>query len=1466
MSITSLNRYPYFDDFTPSKNHLKYLFKPGRNLQVRELNGIQSVFKDQIKKFSSNIFRNGSRVSGGRSRYKESSYVKLNSIDLSEIKPGYLITGTSGVSAVVTLASKVNGLNYVFFEYRSTGNNQTTRAFTSNEGLTVTDSDGAIVWSGPAGVLGNGKIFLVEEGVFFYDGQFIQTSSAGIAVSLTSDDPQCRIGFDVIDEIVDCVDDPSLLDNAAGYSSFNSPGADRYKVTLQLTKRKKDPSDGSRFITLAKISALGVEYLKSDAEYAIFGDMLAKRTFEESGNYSIEKFKIRILEHKAASVDDPLGLSVDGSEDNYAAIISPNVCYINGYRVELALPTTIIAPKAAGSDDNETYLGRIDLVQVDQNGVVTIKLGSPSGSPVAPLPDNGQMPIYQIRASGSDRSIKGIVPIRLDTIRYTMRDIGKIENRIKTMEYYTALSLLEKSAESMTIKDSNGLDRFKNGFIADDFSKYQAGDIGSSEFRAGLDRVYRELRPSFTARSRKLSFNSELSSNIINRNGMLMIDYDEEVIESQPFATKSLSVNPYFDITSQGSMTLTPNNDTWSDTTSEPAISITVDSGVDDFTTLASKSGILNTEWGSWSQVNKTVNTVVDGGNTSAVRTGTVITSDTTSSRAVTAADVWQTTSTTTAVTEQRSGLAKSVGSRTDSHSWQNVSDVTISTFMRPTRIKFTVTGLAVNTKHYAFFGGDSVESKTRMTSNNLGEGLVSDSKGSIKGEFVVGSNEFYVGEKNFELLSVNDYNQRNTDANYSTASATFFSGGLDVTTQDVSLNVITPTWNETTVSDSKTTVTNNTSVDLTPEEKARRAAATKVTEKPSTKITEKPSTKITMKLDGGSSARTVVNVPGGQHLDPIAQSFKPSQDCFITSIDLYFASVDTINTSLWVEIRQMENGYPVSKGLQRKNVLTSEIKTSADASVAHRVTFDYPIFVEGMKEYCFVIGGWSPNTRVWVARMGDPLVDNADATVDTQPVLGSSFRSQNGTTWNAEQYEDIKYNLNVAIFKYQSANIVMNNVNESEPLPEDPFECQVGLDSIRVYMNDHGLTSGDKFYLHMFENETFIINSSNGQMPVTGQTIFTSNGRGTAGDVVVDQGSGTANITIQDMVGFVKTGDAYSCEMLDLTDPSGNVTGRLSSISGTVISGPIDSIAGIPVSKLIGTHIVDRADSIDSFIFKVDAAYIPTETGRFGGKNIRIDANSKYDVFNVSGAYLGYGSSESWGLIGTGHNPQDGIFESSNYQEKESKTFIPGSDTHLDAPLKLANDVNESIQIKGGKSIKIEAKFTTPSTFISPIINLSSFSAILISNRVEWLTEDADNVAPQAGQHYHNETKSNGSERFKYVTKAITLKNPATDLMIAFDVYKDKDADFEVYYKMLPAHSTKNLDVDVSWVKVPSIVKKDSADLEDRVEYELLLSEIYSSEWDAVEYSSFKIKLVGKAKNTAKPPLFQNFRAIAVT
>ena len=58
-----------------------------------------------------------------------------------------------------------------------------------------------------------------------------------------------------------------------------------------------------------------------------------------------------------------------------------------------------------------------------------------------------------------------------------MKDIGELEKKINQLEYYTALNLLEKDAKSFQVQDENGLDRFKSGFVVDNFSGHSIGDV-----------------------------------------------------------------------------------------------------------------------------------------------------------------------------------------------------------------------------------------------------------------------------------------------------------------------------------------------------------------------------------------------------------------------------------------------------------------------------------------------------------------------------------------------------------------------------------------------------------------------------------------------------------------------------------------------------------------------------------------------------------------------------------------------------------------------------------------------------------------------------------------------------------------------------------------------------------------------------------------------------------------------------
>ena len=81
--------------------------------------------------------------------------------------------------------------------------------------------------------------------------------------------------------------------------------------------------------------------------------------------------------------------------------------------------------------------------------------------------------------------------------RYTMKDIGKLEDRLDNVEYYTALSLLERNAESFEITDANGLNRFKSGFMVDNFKGHRVGDTAHRDYKCSMDMERGEVRPMF---------------------------------------------------------------------------------------------------------------------------------------------------------------------------------------------------------------------------------------------------------------------------------------------------------------------------------------------------------------------------------------------------------------------------------------------------------------------------------------------------------------------------------------------------------------------------------------------------------------------------------------------------------------------------------------------------------------------------------------------------------------------------------------------------------------------------------------------------------------------------------------------------------------------------------------------------------------------------------------------------------
>lgn len=1244
---------------------------------------------------------------------------------------------------------------------------------------------------------------------------------------------------------------PTLIDDVTSDWTLD-PGVTDYAYTE--SKLVKNSNELSAFLSTQR---LHVEY----------------KAFAHTGNtgyYTVDSYAQLLIPGGGGSEPsmtyETLPTFIDRSKVVYplASSIDFRPDLMAGSTMEPVIP----ANSATAIYEVEFYLPRTDLLQLKADGTLYVKQGLPSETPRPPKADEDAMALYQIYLKPYTYSLDDISVKFIENKRYTMRDIGRIENRVAKLEYYTVLSLLEQKTANMTTKDVNGLDRFKNGFLADDFSGFKAADLVHHEFRAAVDATRFELRPSFKARNNKLAPNQLLSTGVKWLGPVAIRNFHLEKADEQPYATKHISVNPYFQVARRGRMALSPNIDTWSDDTILPAMTTEIDAGVDALRSVADAAGLLGSTWGAWSMQNRTIvgqttNTSrTSGFETSVASAGGAVITNTFEVVRDTA-----TTNTTTQTNFVREGVETSVGSRTQTYTTgEMVRSVQILPYVRATTIRFVATGMKPNTRVYAFFDNEPVSqfcrnSQVEINVANiattrqmlaLGAPIFTDETGVVVGEFHVPSGRFFTGSKTFRLTADANFSSIRTgegdpDAETTYADALYFAGGLDVTKQESRLNIITPTFDETQVSEGRS------------EQSTSQSTRTSVVAETLVSSVVQPA--------------PVVN----QSRDPVAQSFVFPEDRFVAALDVYFESVDLINNKMFVQIRSMINGYPSSEVLAHKDYLTQNVPTSPDATAAHRVLFDYPVFLRGGTEYCFVVGGWTPDTRIWVAKMGGTDVTFTDKTVETQPSMGSSFRSQNGTTWNAEQFEDIKYVLHVARFEPGDMEVVFENTKMGvDPLEENPVETQMGSSRVRIFHKSHGFVEGDKAILNLITLPEFEVECSVAP-PQSGQRIHSQTGNAVIKTVTPLPTTNMYLIVVEELIGKFTSDQLYTTDnqlpfafsyLMDTLAGTIRVPAVLIGSHGVVKTAShgsftSEALNGVPVEAFQKEHIVTLVDSVNSFI--VDVGQAAGATMRAGGKLCSIrDGSLRYEVINVSGSSMPYSSGESWTMTGIGHGRVGSQFAGDNYRQLTPIEFQLGSDIHLSQPQKLANTNGQLVN--DVKSLVVKGKFTAfPNEYVSPVLNTDAFSSTVITSNVDYNNAAQMDVVPNASGRFIPETDpTNGTSPYKYVSATARLGEPAGDLRILVDVYKDVSAEFNIFIKTLGESASGTIE-EQPWVKMSIDKNKDSVDLTDFTEHDINTATAIAG-WTSEPFVAFKIKLDGKTQNSCKPPIFKNLRAIALT
>ena len=1026
------------------------------------------------------------------------------------------------------------------------------------------------------------------------------------------------------------------------------------------------------------------------------------------------------------------------------------------------------------------YLPRKDKLIQDINGTFKVIKGVSSEAPVAPEDPEDSIIIATLDLPAFTFDAKNIKVKLKDNKRYTMRDIGNIDKRVKNLEYYTSLSLLEKSAQDTQIFDGND-ERFKNGFLVDGFYGHNVGDVTNPDYNVAIDRKNGILRPKCSTKNvpliRAASENNS-TANACDKNASIVtmnVINDKVEFASQPYATRHINVNPYDVFTWGGIIKLSPESDEWKEVDVRPDIVIDDTEAYDQFVKMAEEQNILGTVWNEW----ETNWTGVE-------------------------MDLWMDPEEDARFgmeegsggfrfgEQTRTGFNTSVVFDTVTKEVGNeIVEVNFLPFMRSIKVFFDAQMLKPFSQVFPFFNGSDIsayvkqESFVEYSDTTDGEDtirtfegatthpgtqseLTTDASGRVIGSFIIPRNDvlkFKAGTREFRLT---DSSSNDKSAESTFAEAQFHSQGLLEVHQKTIVSTKVPRLVTTEVQENRT-------------------------------ITE------------------TQNFDPVTWVDPLAQTVLIDEKggIFLTSVDIFFKSKDAaipVNLS----IRSVENGIPTQKVVPGSEVLKYPTETLAfelgngspggstpttagdiatggiaiddTARYGTRFKFEHPIYLPQDQEYAIVLMAQTNNYNVFISEAGETDLVDTSKKVTKQPYNGVLFTSQNASTWTPQQTQDLKFTANRASFDTSQKSTIhlVNRQLPSKLLSANPFRIIASGSNtdirVRVTHPNHGLYH-----------------------------------------------TGTRKVKFKDAV----------------------------------------AIGSLTAAKLNAVHTAVNVEPNSYEIVIPNATAAAGDVGIGGGSAVRVFENFNMDVANIILQNIQLPETEMKFFMRTMNSTTTDQANTTSVALSNFKEVLVNRNLYFENPQAILNannetDVNQGDGTTDNKSFVLKVEMETNLENISPVIDLNRASVIAIQNEVN----DAEgnqsnyNVSSGDGRSYVAEdsatVKTGGSEIAKYITKEVSLNDEATVIRALLNINKPKDANVNLYYKVLGAGSEDSFD-DVAWEEIePDVaVPENNYGQFTEVEY---------NKTPADNFGSMVFKIVLRAKNSSRVPKVKDFRVIAAT
>jgi hypothetical protein len=1087
--------------------------------------------------------------------------------------------------------------------------------------------------------------------------------------------------------------------------------------------------------------------------------------------------------------------------------------------------------------DYTYYLARKDVVVVDKNGVFSIVKGSPAVSPITPSVSENMMVIAALDvapypslspayANSLNKKNLAVRTRKLSNVRFTMRDIGVLRDRVQNLEYYASLSLLEKSAYDLRILDSQGLDRFKNGIFVDTFRDHFLGaSENNPDYRIVVDPEELSIRPIYSMDT--VGYDYLSGTNVVKNSSLVTLNYSEVELLSQRNVTnfRNIERTSYLFI---GRMYLTPAQDIWVDTSYAPDESVTTHSA-NSLTSIQSTTdgadqaaiitkNIISVTWGAWKKY-ATGYVLYTGSDANRVRVGTFSTYDQArqaanqylNATAVTIETLWN---------NNRPGTQRfSLSSYDQAATGYKVIDTSEIPYIRPQTITALARGLKPFSLMKAFFDGVEVTNYvTPLTEAQYaalvdndpttlppgpmaseGSPLIVDANGTVYFNFRIDENlKFRTGTKNLVIIDglLNNSNSGFSDDTSTGAKEPFIAQGTKVIKQRTIFS---------------------TSGYVEAEEEIEQEYA-------SNSFEVIPQTQ-----------------PAGGRGSCVAYSFlvkapQGEEGIFMTSVDVFIAR-KSATRGIWFEIREMNS----AGGITRSQVPFSEIWYTNDqipVSTDGRtnpltVTFPAPVFLMNNIQYAFIVHSENadPDTYVWISRLGETDV-NTQAQVSERPFNGTFYTTNNNLNWDMVPDVDLACVFRRADFSTSAAGQAI--------IGNKPIE--------RFYLSNVSSSlsarTGDVF----ISGDRLTISTPNGTNTIAISDRFVGNVSGSnANGSVIRIFSGTQHV--------LSNTNYRVGERIDVYDAAGSYRG---------ITANVTSVAN---SRAVLTFY--KETSVNTF------ADFERSTGGFYANDIirsmstnsftaKIDSirDFRYSTVSFEPSYLNFAKTEI-------------NFEMRSYANgsttQSSYFFIDPSETYyFNNEQAIFSRSNEITNLGGARSNQIRVNMRTTSNVVSPVLDLDRTQTIIIDSVINSNTVGETN--PTGGNLFN-----------KYISKTVTLADgqDAEDIRVTLTAYRPPSTDVKVWVKILNGEDGDTF-AQKNWIELEKINNGDGAysslsERNDFLEYSYQFPRsIMNGTNDAVTYTNssgtifsgykyFAVKIGLLGNNSAVVPRVADLKCIAL-